>query len=237
MASVRMVLMHSSSSDDADDATVDVAVSDTGSLRNDLVGLWRNLAATVPSRDRAPASCFSGRPHPCHLIFFDSVHLLTFSLDGDRYGLDAIAVRSIERAVAITPLPRSPDAVEGVIDVHGDLAPVFDLRRRFGKPPRALHGDEHLVIASARGRLVAFRVDEALDLVSVADDVARVPPLADRSLGEGVARLEDGAVVIYDLSTFLSAAEAAMLEAALQSIESARDSEASLATNESTEHA
>ncbi|HUQ82397.1 MAG TPA: chemotaxis protein CheW [Gemmatimonadaceae bacterium] len=145
------------------------------------------------------------------------MHLLTFTLDGDRYALDAATVRLVERAVAITPLPRAPALVEGVIDVHGTLAPVFDLRRRFGLAARELTADEHLIVASAGDRLVAFRVDEALDLVAAPDDLAHVPPLAGGAAGEGVARLSDGAVAIYDLTTFLDASERATLDAALVS--------------------
>ena len=144
------------------------------------------------------------------------MNILTFSLDGDRYGIDASAVRFIERAVAITPLPRAPDLVEGVIDVHGTLTPVFDLRRRFGRAPRALRETEHLIVASSGDRLVAFRVDEALDLVDAGTTVDQLPPFADGPAGEGIVRLPDGAVAIYDLPTFLSAAEQVALDEALR---------------------
>lgn len=177
------------------------------------------LCATLTVIQQPPLSASNQRHFGLSpsLALQPTVHLLTFVLDGDRYALDAATVQLVERAVAITPLPRAPQLVEGVIDVHGTLAPVFDLRRRFGLPARELSDDEHLIVASAGDRLVAFRVDEALDLVSVPDDLARVPALSDTAAGEGVARLDDGAVAIYDLTTFLSASERASLDAALDS--------------------
>jgi purine-binding chemotaxis protein CheW len=114
-------------------------------------------------------------------------------------------------------LPRAPDLVEGVIDVHGTLTPVFDLRRRFGRAPQPLRESEHLIVASNGDRLVAFRVDEALDLVDAGTSVDQLPPFADGPAGEGIVRLPDGAVAIYDLPTFLSAAERVALEEALRS--------------------
>ena len=145
------------------------------------------------------------------------MQLLTVRIADGRFAFRAADVREIVRAVAIAPLPAAGAIVEGAINVRGQVIPVLDLRARFGLPPEPLAIDHHLVIATSDQRDVAFRVDEAEDLIDVADtDIAAPGALtpAARHVA-GVAALPDGAVVIADLSTFLSRWEAEALDLAL----------------------
>jgi len=147
----------------------------------------------------------------------ETVALVMFDLGGDRYGLPAASVQEVCQAVTISLLPRAPSAVEGVLDVRGAMVPVFDIRSRFGLEPRAAGPDDHIIIASAGARVVAVRVDRALDLVRVASDQIQAAEQFSSNLRHvvGVARLADGLVVIHDLASFLSQAEADQLAAAM----------------------
>lgn len=143
--------------------------------------------------------------------------VLVFEVGGQRYGLPAAEVQEIVRAVTITRLPKAPPIVEGVVDVRGTLAPVLDLRARFGLPPKPAEPGDSLILARAGPRLVAVRADRALELVRV--DPAELTPahLVARRLEyvAGVARLADGLLLIHDLRTFLSMAEAQRLDEAV----------------------
>jgi purine-binding chemotaxis protein CheW len=145
------------------------------------------------------------------------MQLLTFRLSESRFAFRAADVREIVRAVAIAPLPAAGAVVEGAINVRGRVVPVLDLRARFGLAASPLAIDQHLVIVTTESRDVAFRVDEAEDLIEVADaDVAQPGALTPTAQHvAGVAALPDGAVVIADLSTFLSRWESEALDAAL----------------------
>jgi len=143
--------------------------------------------------------------------------LLLIEVAGRRYALPLSSVRTIHRAVAVVPVPGAPAVIEGAICLRGQVVPVLDIRRRFGLPYRDVEPEDHLVIASAGGRLVAIRVDRAADLVSVGGDVvqdtASLSPHIE--LFAGVATLPDGVVFIHDLAAFLTEAERADVEAAL----------------------
>ena len=143
--------------------------------------------------------------------------ILVFQVQGQRFALPAADVQELQRAVTIVPLPKAPAVVEGLIDVRGTLVPVFDIRCRFRLAAKEVGSLDHLVIAHAKGRLVALRVDRVLDFVAVDD--RRIEDPRDLVPGTdyvaGVARLEGGLVLIHDLATFLSAAEAADLDAAI----------------------
>ncbi|MDP3910841.1 MAG: chemotaxis protein CheW [Gemmatimonadales bacterium] len=142
--------------------------------------------------------------------------LLTFDVDRSRFALPARLLREVVRAVAIAPLPKAPPIVEGVINVRGAVVPVLDIRQRFGLPPAPVSPEQHLLIAQAGGRVVALRVDRALDLVAVEEaaieSAARVVPGVEYVAG--IAKLPDGLIVIHDLERFLSLEEGGQLDVA-----------------------
>ena len=161
-------------------------------------------------------------PRPVLAIQF-GVDILTFDLDGQRYGFPADSVVQVVQMVAISPLPGAPAIVEGVVNVRGAIVPVFDLRARFTLPPRPLDPGQHLVILRAGTRQSAVRVDAVEDFVSIPDaEIAGPGALAGSGIGArgtrhvaGVAATADGTTIIYDLSAFLSLDESATLDDAL----------------------
>ena len=60
---------------------------------------------------------------------------LTFRLGQEEYGVEILRVREIIGLIDITPLPRTPDYVKGVINLRGKIIPVIELRTKFGLPP------------------------------------------------------------------------------------------------------
>jgi purine-binding chemotaxis protein CheW len=140
--------------------------------------------------------------------------IVIFELSGCRFGLALDTVEEIVPAVAITGLPRAPAIIEGVVDVRGAVLPVFDLRRRFGWPPKPLDAADHLVVAHAGSRRVLLRTDQVAAIADLAIDAAAEIAAAVPGVA-GIARLADGMVLIHDLAAFLSTDEAAALDRAM----------------------
>ena len=145
---------------------------------------------------------------------------LILELAGQRYGLPALDVREIVRAVPLLPLPGAPAVVEGVINLRGQIVPVLDLRPRLHLPAKALEHTDHFVIAQVAGRLLALRVDRALALVRVAaGDVQEMPAFSGAGHAARVVKLADGLVAVQDLRDLLSPAESAELDRSLPAAE------------------
>ena len=143
-----------------------------------------------------------------------ALDLVVFTLNGHAFALLARDVRELLRAVAISTLPRSPDILEGVINLRGRIVPVLDARQRFGLPAKALAPSDHFIVADTGDRLVALRADRTVDLLRVdlrdiegAGIVPEVPYIA------GIAKLGSGIVLIHDLRTFLSPSEGIEIDA------------------------
>lgn len=147
------------------------------------------------------------------------VPLVVIELAGHRCALLASAVVELHRMVATVPLPGAPPSVEGAIDLRGTLVGVVDLRARFGLPVRTARASDHLVVVAVAGMALALRVDRVADLDEVpGDQVTPPPPLPGAVSARGLARLDDGLVLIYDLDAFLTADEAAAMAAALDQL-------------------
>jgi purine-binding chemotaxis protein CheW len=142
---------------------------------------------------------------------------VVFSLDVARYALPLAAVERVVRAAQLTPLPLAPSVVLGVIDIAGEVLPVFNMRARFRLPERPLHPSDQFLIAHTAQRTVVLAIDAALGIIErPATDLA-----ADSAHILGVIRSEDGLVLIHDLEKFLSANEASALSRAMDDAETA----------------
>lgn len=148
-----------------------------------------------------------------------SFHAVTFGLDGCVYALRLSAVDTVVQAVEITPLPHSPDGVAGIINVHGSVVPVFNLRHRFHLPLRKLRLDDYMILGRTSKRRVALVVDSVGEVFECVENIV-IPPeaiLPDVEYLAGVVTLGDGLILIHDLDSFLSIDEEHVLEEALTS--------------------
>ncbi|WNG21376.1 chemotaxis protein CheW [Cystobacter fuscus] len=143
--------------------------------------------------------------------------ILLFTLESQRYALPLEDVRELVRAVRLTPLPRAPSVVEGLFNLRGELIPVLDMRRRFRLPARRLLPSDHFIITQTGPRVMALRVDRAEGMQPLEPHALDTTPRELPGVGyvAGVVKLPDGLVLLHDLRTFLSEAEALELEDAL----------------------
>lgn len=131
--------------------------------------------------------------------------LVIASLDMLRLGIPVDAVDRVIMAAEITPLADMPPAIAGVIDIHGEVMPVIDLRERFRLPSKPLQPSDHFVIVRQGGRALAVAVDDVLDTAQF-DPEALLPAPEVRPGIErihGLVRLEDGLLVVKDPERFL----------------------------------
>lgn len=148
----------------------------------------------------------------------DVTRTVVFRLEQQRYALMLAAVERIVRAAAVTPLAQAPAIVLGIVDVAGNILPVFDIRARVGLPHREITSTHQFLIARTAQRRVVLPIDEVEGMVERSSaeitDAAGIAP----GIGQitGVIKLEDGLALIYDLDRFLSRDEAGLLETALE---------------------
>ena len=148
------------------------------------------------------------------------IRLVNVNLDDQKYALFLSAVVRIIRVVEITGLPKAPEIVLGVINMHGLIIPVFDIRKRFRLPQREMQLDDQLIIASTSKRTVALLVDSVNDVIEIPEEkiIAGEKILPGLEYVEGVVKTEDGMILIHDLEQFLSLQEEKALHEALEEL-------------------
>ena len=124
----------------------------------------------------------------------DSRQLCTFFVAGHLFGIDVRTVQEVIRYQPMTPVPLAPSAVQGLINLRGQIVTAIDLRRSLGLPDRAEAELPMNVVARHDEGPVSLLVDEIGDVVEVSGESFEPPPVNlnenSRALIEGVYKLE-----------------------------------------------
>jgi purine-binding chemotaxis protein CheW len=135
--------------------------------------------------------------------------LAVFVIEGQRYALNLHVVERVFPMAEVTLLPEAPAVALGVINIHGQVIPVLDVRRRFGLPVRDYGPDTYLLVARSSRHILALPVDEVLGVQEIATRDVTSPEIIFPGIAqvEGIVALPDGLLFIHNLDTFLSLEE------------------------------
>src|SRR5262249_54350643 len=132
----------------------------------------------------------------------------SFAIGDDQYGVDIMAVREIKGWSQITPLPRQPDYMRGVLNLRGIMVPIIDLRCRFGQGMTEATQFPVVIVVQIGTRHVGLLGDRVLDIVGVdASQIQPVPRIGETSRSDflsGLMTIESGMIALIDLPNLLS---------------------------------
>lgn len=144
---------------------------------------------------------------------------LTFALGQEQYGIGILKVREIIGYVPITPMPRTPSYIKGVVNLRGQVIPVLDLRLRFEMPAADVTEQTCIIVVEVslnnrmhHAGLIVDRVQEVLYVEG--KDIEQTPQLgavvrADFILGIGKA--DNGIKVLLDIDRVVQSDAVAQL--------------------------
>ncbi|MGB9885461.1 MAG: chemotaxis protein CheW [Moorellales bacterium] len=148
--------------------------------------------------------------------------LVAFELAGETYGVDINWVHEIIRMQTVTRLPRTPEFIEGVINLRGRIIPVIDLRKRFHLPPREQTPDTRIMVVEMAGVTVGMIVDAVSEVVRLpADSIEPPPPMMhgiDTAYLEGVGKWQDRLIILLNLDRVLRQGEQEQLAETTQAL-------------------
>lgn len=157
----------------------------------------------------------------------DTIQLVTFQVGTEEYGLDISSITEVVRPLKITPLPKMPVFIEGVINLRGVIIPVVDLRNRFelktiNNNPRKMRmiitrGVAHGT-SGMSGDLLGLVVDNVDEVIHVPKkDIDPAPEAAtgrNADFINGMGKVGDRLIILIDITRILSQRErVAMAEA------------------------
>ena len=119
-----------------------------------------------------------------------TVEVVEFILGGERYALDIHLVREIVEMLQITPIPRAPSYISGVINLRGEITNIMNLNTMLGLVNQEVRENQKIIVLVPEvvsGSNVGIIVDDVIGVLQVAEaDVER--------LGEGLASEVSGFV-------------------------------------------
>lgn len=101
---------------------------------------------------------------------------LTFSLEGEIFGLEIKYVTEIIGMQMITKMPEVPIYLKGIINLRGKIIPVVDVRLLFNKPEIAYDDRTCIVVVDIDSVLVGLIVDNVDEVLNIGDDLVAPPP-------------------------------------------------------------
>jgi purine-binding chemotaxis protein CheW len=140
--------------------------------------------------------------------------LLCFDVDNQRFAVPVSVVERIIRAVAVTHVPDAKDIFYGMMDFHGQVIPVINLRKRFNLTKKPLEVIDRFLIAKTEAKRFALVVDQVEGIIKVtSQDINNIEMPADDKLKHHAGQLgleimkfvsdEKGIIIIYDIEKLL----------------------------------
>ena len=147
---------------------------------------------------------------------------LTFSLAGEEYGIGILKIKEIIGMMPITPVPKTPGYVKGVINLRGKVIPVADLRLKFGMPEMGYTDRTCIVVVEIEGGrgpvLMGIVVDSVSEVLNIrGGEIEDTPAFGTRMDTDyilGMAKMGGGVKILLDIDKVLKSEEGNILDLA-----------------------
>ena len=141
--------------------------------------------------------------------------LVTFKVGEEEFGVDILSVETIIRMMEITKVPRSPEFVEGVINLRGSVIPIIDFRKRFKMKVREEGKDTRIIVTNLNAKQMGFIVDSVSEVLRIpVTAIVPPPPIVagiDAEYINGVGKLDDRLLILINIDRLFSGQEKEVL--------------------------
>lgn len=151
---------------------------------------------------------------------------LTFKLGAEEYGIDILKVQEIRGYEQPTRIANAPAFIKGVVNLRGVIAPIVDLRLKFGMRDAEYNSLTVVIILNVVGRTVGIVVDSVSDVMELnAEQIKPAPEFngaVDAGYITGLGSVKHGAgeeakesmLILVDIERLMSGADMALVDAA-----------------------
>lgn len=131
-----------------------------------------------------------------------------FKLDNEEYGLDIMKVNGIEKYHEVVKVPNSPEYIEGIINLRGEVLPIYSLRKKFSLSNKEADDETKIIVVFTNGVKVGFVVDSVQEILHIdLESIEEAPRLVtgiSRKYIKSVAKQEDRMIILIDIDLIVS---------------------------------
>lgn len=138
--------------------------------------------------------------------------ILVFKVANDEFGLDISCVREVLRPQEIYPLPKTPDFIEGVINLRGHIVALIDLRKRLHAKETEEPG-KRIIICKVNKLVFGLTVDSLKEIIALSEEAIRPTPKVaamqmEADVTTGLAKIGERIIPILDPAQIVTKKEA-----------------------------
>lgn len=124
----------------------------------------------------------------------DTKRFLEFNLGGENYAVELLLVKEVITPPEMTPIPKAPAYVCGLMNLRGLVLTVIDLRKKLGITPDKDISQNGVIIFDLGERLVGVVVDSIQKVLNISSEQIKPIPEAEGRMGTqflGILQHED----------------------------------------------
>ncbi|MCP4216966.1 MAG: hypothetical protein GY765_20115, partial [bacterium] len=133
----------------------------------------------------------------------DKNEYLTFLVEDEEYGIGITQVHEIVTMQEITRLPSAEDFVRGIINLRGDIIPVYDFRLKLKWEARDYDSETIILIAMIQEKKVGIIVDRVSEVITFNRDEITDAPQMQQIPSEyviGIGQKDEKFIVLLKVS-------------------------------------
>jgi len=136
----------------------------------------------------------------------DERQLVCFRIADEEYGIEIMQVREIIRLDVITEVPGAPSYVSGIVNLRGNVLPVIDLRRRFGRKTGQHSEQNRILVVDIGDKKAGIIVDSVSEVMCIPESsIEPAPQILNDSVSSryvnGIGKMDEGKRTIILVNT------------------------------------
>jgi purine-binding chemotaxis protein CheW len=149
----------------------------------------------------------------------ETIKVIVFTLNGQRFGTNVQQVISIEKMKEITKVPGTSSFIKGIFSFHGETVPVLELKERLQMELTAQTESNRIIVVKIDDIQVGLIVDAATDVLDIdaklIEDSKTMGGVIHKDYINGVAKLENELLILLNLGQVLALEEKEELQEVL----------------------
>ncbi len=102
--------------------------------------------------------------------------VMGFKLGEEEYAIDIMRIKEITPFFELTPIPRAPSYILGILSLRGNIIPVFDVKKKMGLPVTELTGKTRIIVLKNDDEQVGVLVDAITSAAQIPEKSIEPPP-------------------------------------------------------------
>ncbi len=140
-------------------------------------------------------------------VIQEPLQVVTFYIGNELYGIDIQKVLEIIKPSDITPIPNTPEYIEGVTNLRGRVIPIINLRNKFDMEKIENDKDVLVIVVETDHSIVGFMVDQLANVEKIPQELIESNPEIKSGRHSKyikcVGNLQDKVIIVLDYNELI----------------------------------